>query len=92
MSKKKNAPRRFIGGHYDGALMVCDNDYVVLPEKRDPCAGFIAPGEIIPSEPIEYHCYGMQRLRGGQTVFEVMTPPSMSGDDIISRLLAGYNP
>ena len=92
MSKPRAIPRRFIGGHYDGALMVCNENYVVLPEKTGPCAGFIAPGEAMRHEPVEYHCYGIQTLRGHKTTFEVMTPPGMSGDEIISRLISGYNP
>lgn len=92
MSKRKAMPRRFIGGHYDGALMVCENDYVVLPEKYEPCAAFIQPGEVYRNPETEFHCYSKQKICGNKTLFEVMTPPGMSGDEIMGRLISGYNP
>ena len=81
---------RFVGGHHDGMIMVCEHDNMVVPEKTTP--RILDIGDNPSSGPMEYHCYTVKTIKGHREEFHVMTPPSMDSDTLIYKLIHGYNP
>ena len=88
--RDKRIPLRFVGGHHDGLIMVCEHDNMVIPERQT--IRLWIHGDDPRPEPQEMHCYAIQSIKGNKEHFHVMTPPSMDGDTLISKLIHGYNP
>ena len=92
MKRETTTQMRFIGGHHNGLTMdVADHHrYIVLPIQQEPIARVIGEGEAIDTYEMEYQTYQRVSLRVNTKTFEVMTPPGMSGDELIARLISGY--
>jgi len=89
---RRSRPMVIVGGHHNGQRIICEHDYVILPEYKEVSARIIAPGEIVRNDPVESHCYRVHRLMGNKEQYEVLAPAAMSGDELICRLIEGYNP
>ncbi len=83
---------RFVGGHHDGLILEVDDrlSHVVLPVQSNPVARIIMEGERVDNHEIEMQTYRRQSIRGNSKTFDIMAPPFMTGDELISRLIAGY--
>lgn len=92
MKRDHSTQMRFIGGHHNGLTMdVPDHHrYIVLPIQQEPLAKVIGEGEAIDTYEMEYQTYQRVSIRGNTKTFDVMAPPGVSGDELISRLISGY--
>lgn len=91
--KPKTEMIRFVGGKHDGVMLeiMTDQYNIVLPVYSSRIARFIDPAEKVVEPQPEYSSYRRATIRGNTEEFDVMIPPAMTGDQLIRRLILGYN-
>ena len=76
----------FIGGSHDGERITVEGEYVRIP----PNLPVSATGMHDYSETFEPETYQLTSLSGNSTTFDVYLLSGMSADDLINRLIDGY--
>lgn len=92
MSKTSKHLLLFVGGYHDGLTIAVEDGqrHIVLPIETGPAVFIVNDGDRIPESQSEFQTYQRQTLRGNSQCFDVMTPPFMTGDELIGRLIHGY--